>query len=64
MRRRRAGSANHAFREQPFQLPEGRETEAEFIHADGSGRQLDSTGYSEGPQSPVEVPGQGGREST
>lgn len=56
MRRWRAGSANQAFREQPFQFPEDRELEAEFIHADGSGRQLDSTGYSEGPQSPAEVP--------
>jgi len=56
MRRWRTGSTNQAFREQPFTFPEDREMEAEFAHADGSPERPSGTGYSEGPQSPAEVP--------
>jgi len=64
MRRWRAGSTNQAFRERPFTFPKDRELEAEFAHADGSAERASGAGYSEGLQSPAEVPGQGGREST
>lgn len=56
MRRWRTGSTNQAFREQPFTFPEDREMEAEFAHADGSAERPSGAGYSEGLQSPAEVP--------